>query len=87
MTFDPDYVVAPGETLDDWFQEMGLPYTISDHYGIPQRTLSGLLAGTKKINPELAQKLCNMTFVGAPFWLALEHNFRVGLAAGKKWTR
>ena len=85
--FDPDWVVAPGETLADWFTAMGLPHSIADRYGIHPRTLGRLLRGTQPITPVLAQRLCNMTFVGAAFWLALEHNFRVGLAAGKTWSR
>lgn len=85
--FDPDYVIAPGETLADWFKEMNLPKTISNHYDIDRPTLDGILSGEREIDAELAQKLCNMTHVGAPFWLALEHNFRVGLAAGKKWVK
>lgn len=87
MTFDPDYVVAPGETLAEWFSEMNLPHSIAQQYGIAPRTLTRLLAGTQPITPALAQKLCNMTHIGAPMWVALEHNFRVGLTAGKKWTR
>lgn len=86
-SFDPDWVVAPGETLGEWFEDNGLPHSVAQQYGISERTLRGVLRGTMKITPPLAQKLCNLTHVGAPFWLALEHNFRVGLAAGKKWNR
>jgi plasmid maintenance system antidote protein VapI len=82
--FDPDWVVAPGETLKEWFDEMNLPLSIASHYGISQYVLARLFDGKEKITPILAQRLCNMTHVGAPFWLALEHNYRVGLAAGKR---
>jgi plasmid maintenance system antidote protein VapI len=85
--WNPDWVVAPGETLSDWFDEMKLPLSISEQYGISERTLNGVLNGKTKITPTLAQKLCNLTQIGAPMWLALEHNFRVGLAAGKTWSR
>ena len=86
--FDPDWVVAPGETLADWFEETHLPHRVAwEVYGIPERTLNGVLRGTTKITPKLAQKLCNLTQIGTPMWLALEHNFRVGLAAGKTWSR
>jgi HTH-type transcriptional regulator/antitoxin HigA len=87
MPFDPDWVIPPGETLRDWFEEIGLPYAVAERYGISQRTLGRLLDGKQKITPALAQKLCNLTHVGAPFWLALEHNYRVGLAAGKTVVR
>lgn len=85
LTFDPDWVVHPGATLADWFNEMRLPFVVAEQYGISQRTLKRILAGTQPITPKMAQRLCNLTHVGAPFWLALEHNFRVGLAAGKHW--
>jgi plasmid maintenance system antidote protein VapI len=85
--WNPDWVVAPGETLAEWFAAMGLPLRVAQLHGIPEGTLNGLFNGTTKITPALAQKLCNLTHVGAPFWLALEHNFRVGLAAGKTWSR
>lgn len=85
--FEPDWVVAPGETLKEWFDEMGLPHSVAKIYGIQPRTLKMLFRGTKRITPSLAQKLCNLTHIGAPFWLALEHNFREGLAAGKHWDR
>lgn len=87
MTFDPDYVVAPGETLAEWFSDHQLPLSIADKYGIRRQQMQRILAGTEPITPALAQKLCNLTHIGAPMWLALEHNFRVGLAAGKKWVK
>lgn len=84
--FDPDYVVAPGETLREWFDDVGLPLSVAALYGIDERTLQRIFDGKQKITPAIAQRLCNLTHVGAPFWLALEQNFRVGLAAGKTWT-
>ena len=84
MSFDPDYVIAPGATLAEWFEENHLLHTVARRYGIPERTLQKIFRGTQPITPPIARKLCNLTHVGAPFWLALEHNYRVGLAAGKK---
>jgi len=83
--FDPDWVVHPGATLREWFAEIGLPLSVAGLYGIDERTLKRLFAGKQKISPALAQKLCNLTQIGAPFWLAYDHNFRVGLASGKQW--
>jgi plasmid maintenance system antidote protein VapI len=86
VKFNPDWVIAPGETLAEWFEANHLPKSIAAHYGISERTLNRVLSGRQPIGPRLAQRLCNMTFIGAPFWLALEHNFRAGLAAGKTWV-
>lgn len=82
--FDPDWVIAPGETLAEWLEHTGVPESVAQLYGISPKVLAGVLRGTHKIGPSLAQKLCNLTLISAPFWLALEHNYRVGLAAGKK---
>jgi HTH-type transcriptional regulator / antitoxin HigA len=84
--FDPDWVVAPGETLAEWFESIGLPKSVARQYGIPDEQLEKILAGEEPIDEALAQRLCNLTFVGAPFWLNMEHNYRVGLAAGKRRT-
>lgn len=86
-SFDPDWVVAPGETLAEWFKDAGLPMSVAATYGISERTLTRLFNGTQKITPPLAQKLCNLTHIGAPMWLALEQNFRMGLEAGKTWSQ
>jgi len=83
--FDPDWVVHPGATLREWFAEIGLPHSVAQLHGIDKGTLNGIFDGSQKISPALAQKLCNLTHVGAPFWLAYDHNFRVGRAAGKQW--
>ena len=87
--FDPDWVVAPGETLNEWFKENGLTGTalqaaIAKRYSISERTLRGVLAGETPIRPRLAARLAAMTMVSSAFWLGLEHNYRVGLAAGKR---
>lgn len=84
--FDPDWVVAPGETLREWFDELHLPHSIAEHYDISARTLQRLLDGKQPITPKLAAQLEGMTQISARMWLALEHNFRVGLAAGKTWS-
>lgn len=83
--FDPDWVVHPGATLREWFDDVGLPLSVGKLYGLDERTLHRLFDGRQKITPTIAQRLCNLTHIGAPFWLAYEHNFRVGLAAGKHW--
>jgi plasmid maintenance system antidote protein VapI len=44
----------------------------------------GILAGTTKITKKRAAGLGQLPCgPSAAFWLALEHNYRVGLAAGK----
>lgn len=85
-TFDPDWVVAPGETLKDWFDEMDVPLLSAIEQGIPEDVLSGILDGNEPITEEIAEKLFSLTGVSAAFWIALERNYQDGLAAGKERT-
>jgi plasmid maintenance system antidote protein VapI len=87
LKFDPDWVVAPGETLKDWFEGQGMPLSVAGEHGISQGQLARLFAGDEPITVRLAHRLANMTGISAVMWTALEHNFRVGLAVGKTWSR
>jgi plasmid maintenance system antidote protein VapI len=84
--YDPDYVVHPGETLAEWLEyarmDTGIAVAL---YGFDEDEINGVLAGTLEIDEGLAAKLSDLTGIPVTFWLALEHNFRVGLAAGKTW--
>lgn len=91
IPFDPDYVIAPGETLKDWFVETGfgdegIPAEVAAGHGIGEQQLARLFSGEEPITMRLGHQLANMTGIPATFWLSLEHNFRVGLAAGKTWS-
>ena len=84
--FDPDWVVHPGEVLQEWLEYTKLPRTVATKlHGFTDEEFDGLLDGSVEITEEVARKLKNLTDIGMPFWLAFEHNFRVGLAAGKHW--
>ena len=86
--FTPNWVIHPGATLDEWFEYTHLPKTVATKlYGLTDEELAGVLDGSWEITPELAQKLLNLTAIPVPFWLALEQNFRAGLAAGLEWLR
>lgn len=84
--YDPDYVVHPGEVFQEWLEYTHLPRTVAIRiHGFTDEEFDGILDGSVEITEELARKLKNLTDIGMPFWLAFEHNFRVGLAAGKHW--
>lgn len=90
--FDPDWVVAPAATLREWMDENGLnAITLAAACGPKAlrpdavQAVSAVL-DRKPLTPKIAAILERGTFVSARFWLALEHNYRVGLAAGKKDT-
>ncbi len=86
LRYDPDYVVAPGETLQEWWDENKVPRaSILRMTGLTDSELDGILAGTLRISYRRADCLARLPLgPSAQFWNALEHNYRVGLAAGKK---
>lgn len=82
--FDPDYVIAPGATLQDWIDETGLPIShVARACKLEVKELAAVIHGKRWISTVIAAKLSQGTGIPARFWLALEHNYRVGLAAGK----
>jgi HTH-type transcriptional regulator/antitoxin HigA len=84
MTFDPDWVVSPGETLRDWLDENGLSARVGARAcRLSPETFDGILRGTARIVPGVADKLESGTMIPARLWLNLERAYRDGLAAGK----
>jgi plasmid maintenance system antidote protein VapI len=85
--FEPNWVVHPGATLEDFFEMNNLPKTIIRLHSITDEELSGVLSGDLEIDEDLAHRLERMTFIPFNVWINLEHNFRAGLAAGLTWIR
>lgn len=85
--FDPDWVIAPGETLREWMEENHLhPRAAALTCGrMPLELFEGILAGEVAITPNVAEGLAR-TGIPARLWLNLERAYRLGLAAGKKRT-
>lgn len=81
--FKPDWTMCPGEILEEWFEDNGLPKSIAwQHHGIPMETLAGILAGEQKLDLGLIGKLAKMTQVPESMWLNLELMYRDGLTQG-----
>ena len=87
--FDPDWVVAPGETLREWrlYNRLGIAAAATACGRMPQDFYQSIEAGTEPITEKVAEALEHGTRIPAFLWLNLERAFRNGLAAGKKWTR
>jgi plasmid maintenance system antidote protein VapI len=83
MKFDPDYVVAPGATLADWIEENGLSVRVTATMCRMKPEHLQRIIDKGPIGEVAARKLAQGTGISAQFWLALEHNYRVWLAAGK----
>lgn len=88
--FDPGWVIAPAATLREWLDDNGLNgVTLALACGGKQfkpeavKAVNAVL-DRKPLTPKIAAILERGTFIPARFWLALEHNYRAGLAAGKQ---
>lgn len=86
MTFNPDWVVAPGETLREWRDWAHLPAKAAAKAcgRMPVELYLGIEAGAEPITEDIAARLYAGTGIFTKFWLNLEKRYRDGLAAGKK---
>lgn len=88
--FTPDWCIAPSETLKEWMEENGIrPGMIAaacagrdkERHDAAKRMVEEVLA-RQPLTEGHAAVLERGTFISARFWLAMEHNYRAGLAAG-----
>lgn len=96
--FDPDWVIAPSETLRELITESVPMPTIEMSAAVMSTAYGGRNTGAhvyaeQKLLDVLARKplteehirvLAVCTHISGALWRNLEHNYRVGLAAGKK---
>jgi plasmid maintenance system antidote protein VapI len=88
--FDPDWVISPGETLQEWLDEHK-PLSVRSLATICGRMnshrLQRIIDGKQKITRLDAERLEHGTGIPASLWLNLERAFRQGLAEGKTWWK
>lgn len=83
-TFDPDWMIAPGETIREWLEENGLSVRVgAKAAGIEREAFARLLVGDEPLTKEIAARLSALTFVPASFWLNHERRYRDDLKRGK----
>ena len=86
--FKPDWCLAPAATLREWLDENGLSPRVAVAGGVPRHRRDEAAAMIEQVldrqplTGEHARILEKGTGIPARFWLALEHNYRAGLAAG-----
>jgi plasmid maintenance system antidote protein VapI len=85
--WEPNWTIAPGETLREWMSEHGLDIPVlAAAAGKVTRDDAGLLIADvlarKPLTEAHAAALERCTGISARMWSALESNYRVGLAAG-----
>ena len=80
-TFEPDYAVAPGETIVDLLEEHDMTQTeLADRLGVSLKHLNQIVNGGASISAELALALEKVFGAPAPFWLNRESLYRAQLA-------
>lgn len=82
--FEPDYAVAPGETLRETMDELGMSQVALAYWsGMAPETIKAVLDGTEPITPMVAIRLSIATGMPIRMWLNLEANYRRDLARAK----
>lgn len=83
--WEPDWVMPPGAMLDEWRTDHVMSMGIAARLiGISEGTYKRLVAGDESLTPRLASLLDTATGISYRIWLAMECNYREGLAAGKR---
>lgn len=79
--FSPDFAVAPGETVREVMEDMGMTQReFAMRLGITVQSLSRIFKGEQAISVETAKNLERVTGTPAHFWNNLESNYRLQLA-------
>lgn len=81
LTFTPDYISPPGETLEDVLDERGMTQAeLADRTGLSRKTVNEIIKGKAPITSDTALHLERVLGVPARFWNAREHQYREALA-------
>ena len=81
LTYAPDEVSPPGDTLRDLMEDRGLSQAeLSRRLGRPFQAVNEIVAGKKQITEDTALELERVLQVPAHFWLAREARYREYLA-------
>ncbi|MEJ8548140.1 HigA family addiction module antitoxin [Brevibacillus borstelensis] len=80
-SFDPDYVVPPGETLLETIESLGMSQAeLAERTGVTTKHINGIIKGKAAITPRTALQFERVLGVPATFWNNLETNYREKLA-------
>lgn len=79
--YHPDSVSAPGETLLETLDTIGMPQTeLAKRMGRPVKTVNEIIQGKTTITAETALQLEQVLRIPASFWLRYEQRYREFLA-------
>ena len=80
LTFAPDYISPPGETLEDVLDDRGMTQAeLAERTGLSRKTVNEIIKGKAPITPETALHLEHVFGIPARFWNAREHQYREAL--------
>lgn len=84
-SFDPDWTIAPGETLRDWISENGLTVrsTATACGRMDPERLQAIVDGNQPISEDDATRLQVGTGITKRLWINLERRYRDDLRRGK----
>ncbi len=83
--YEPDYAIAPGETLIETIESLGMSQKdLAKRTGRPLKTINEIIKGKTAITPETALQFERVLGVPAEFWNNLEKNYRQDLARIKE---
>src|SRR5262245_17522530 len=78
---EPDYVVTPGEVLQETLGGLGMTQAdLATRTGLSRKTINQIVQGQEPISVETALRLEKVTGVPAHFWNNLEAKYREKLA-------
>ena len=79
--FEPDFAVAPGETLLEIIESLSMSQAeLAVRAGLSAKTVNQIVQGKAPVTPETAIRLERVTGTLANFWLSLESNYRAQLS-------
>lgn len=73
----PDYLVTPGEVLDDYLESYGMTQSeLADRTGLAKKTINEIIKAKSPITPETALKFERVLGRPAHFWNNLERQYQ-----------
>lgn len=88
QSFSPDYGTAPGGTLREVLETLGLNQAdLAERTGRPKKTINEIVQGKAAITPETALQFERVLGIDASFWNNLERSYRAAQARAEERAR
>jgi HTH-type transcriptional regulator/antitoxin HigA len=86
--YSPDYALAPGETLRETIEAIGMSQVeLAERTGRPKKTINGVVMGKVALTPDTALQLERVLGIPASFWNNLERQYQEVLARQEENSR